>query len=146
MEMNMDKDKKGEKSCGAVIINREGKILLIRQNAGHWDFPKGHVEKGETEEETALREVEEETGLKVKLLDGFRETINYEVKDHVPKEVVFFAALTGENPVITNQQEEVSDSGFFTAEEAEKTITFEKNREILQKAMKCFKDSGYEIK
>ena len=55
-----------EKSCGAVVY-RDGKNgfewLLIRQNQGHWCFPKGHVKDGENEHETAFREVKEETGL-----------------------------------------------------------------------------------
>ena len=54
---------KNEKACGAVIKNEEGKILLIFQQNGFWGFPKGHVEEGETEPETAVREVFEETGL-----------------------------------------------------------------------------------
>ena len=57
-----------EKSCGALVVRRGAEspeILLIKHNGGHWAFPKGHVEAGETEEETALREVQEETGLTV---------------------------------------------------------------------------------
>ena len=64
-----------EKSCGAVVftrINSEIKYLLIRNLTGIYGFPKGHVKQGETEEETALREIFEEVGLSVKLLPGFR--------------------------------------------------------------------------
>lgn len=56
---------KKEKSAGAVIIN-DKKVLLLHYSSGHWDFPKGHIEKGETELETAKREVKEETGLDIK--------------------------------------------------------------------------------
>ena len=62
-----------EKSCGVVLFN-EQKVLLLQYAIGqkegdgdlqgHWDFPKGHVDKGETEVETAIRELEEETGVK----------------------------------------------------------------------------------
>ena len=66
-----------EKSAGAIIFRREdGKIyyLVLRYIPGHWEFARGHVEKGESEEETVKREVFEETGLKdIKLLPGFRE-------------------------------------------------------------------------
>ena len=58
-------NKEREKSCGCIIINKN-KVLLIKQTKGHWGFPKGHVEKDETEIETAIREVKEETGLDVK--------------------------------------------------------------------------------
>ena len=58
---------KSEKSCGAIVLspdNTNRKVLLIKhENGGHWAFPKGHVEEGETEVETALREIKEETGL-----------------------------------------------------------------------------------
>ena len=53
-----------EKSCGAILIDHQDdqiKTLIVRQNAGHWGFPKGHVEGDETEFETAFREVREET-------------------------------------------------------------------------------------
>ena len=54
-----------EKSCGCIIIDKD-RVLLVKHNAGHWDFPKGHMEDGETEIETAIREVKEETNLDVK--------------------------------------------------------------------------------
>ena len=58
-----------EKSCGALVLCREDgewKMLLTQnRNGGHWAFLKGHVEAGETEKETAIREVLEETGLEV---------------------------------------------------------------------------------
>ena len=53
---------KNEKSCGCIIIDN-GKVLLVKQTAGHWGFPKGHVETNETEIETAIRETKEETNL-----------------------------------------------------------------------------------
>ena len=59
-----------EKSCGAIVYRRHHgnlEILLIKHvNSGHWSFPKGHVEEGETEVETATREIKEETGIEVK--------------------------------------------------------------------------------
>ena len=58
-----------EKSCGAIVYRKYHgnlEILLIKHvNSGHWSFPKGHVEAGETEVETALREIKEETGIDV---------------------------------------------------------------------------------
>ncbi|MBD3304395.1 NUDIX domain-containing protein, partial [Candidatus Woesearchaeota archaeon] len=51
--------------CSGGIIFNNGKYLLVKhKEGGHWDFPKGHAEEGETEEETALREIYEETGLR----------------------------------------------------------------------------------
>ena len=55
---------KKEKSCGCIII-KDDEVLLIKHNKGHWDFPKGHMEEGETEKQTAVREVKEETHMDV---------------------------------------------------------------------------------
>lgn len=57
-------------SAGGIVVKKVGgkKKVLVAQHSGHkgWDFPKGHIEKGETSEEAAIREVEEETGWDVK--------------------------------------------------------------------------------
>ncbi len=70
-----------EKSVGAVIFRKEGRkifYLLLHYRSGHWDFPKGHVEKGESEEETLKREVREETGIKkIKLVPGYKNKTRY---------------------------------------------------------------------
>ena len=76
-----------EKSCGALIYRKkqgEYELLLIRhRSGGHWSFPKGHVENNETEIETALREIREETGLRVALQKGFRQCVEYFPKPDV---------------------------------------------------------------
>ena len=70
-----------EFSAGAVIFRREKdtvKYLLLHYESGHWDFPKGHIEEGEKEEETIKREIDEETGIKdIEIIDGFKEYIKY---------------------------------------------------------------------
>ena len=67
-----------EKSCGALVYRKRKEkyeLLLIKhKSGGHWSFPKGHVESGENELQTALREIKEETGLDVRLMDGFRQS------------------------------------------------------------------------
>ena len=62
---------KYEKSCGAIVLDG-GKILVIQQAEGHWGFPKGHVEAGETEVQTAIREIKEETNYDVEVNENFR--------------------------------------------------------------------------
>lgn len=84
---------KYEKSCGAVVIkneNNELKFLIIKQTDGYWGFPKGHVEDGETEIETAIREIKEETNIDVEIDDNFRQIITYSPREGVMKDVVFF--------------------------------------------------------
>lgn len=71
-----------EHSAGAVLFgnfsNDERKFLLLHYTSGHWDFPKGNVEVGETEMEAARREILEETGITdVRFVEGFSQTIFY---------------------------------------------------------------------
>jgi len=85
------------RSAGLVVFKggKPRKYLVIRYGHGHWDLPKGHVEKGETLEETALRELKEETGLEAELLAGFKEGFDYwfmEKGEKAHKFVTFFAA------------------------------------------------------
>ena len=89
-----------EYSCGAVVFTRMGgepHYVLVRaknQPEGCHGFPKGHMEAGETEEQTALREIYEEVGLRVRLLPGFRAVTEYALPypPDTRKRVVFFLA------------------------------------------------------
>lgn len=128
---------KQEKSCGAVIMNewaKDYKVLLIHQVQGHWCFPKGHVEKKETEKETAEREIREETGLKVKFIDGFRHTLSYSPAPGINKDVVYFLAVE-KGGHMKIQQEELQGMDWVTPEEAEERITFANDRELLEDAV-----------
>ena len=80
-----------EKSCGAIVFRKyhgNTELLLIKHaNGGHWSFPKGHVEPGETEQETAAREVKEEVAIDVAceqltLIDCQR-TVEFEIFSHL---------------------------------------------------------------
>ena len=98
-----------EKSCGAVVYRVEGRtvrfLVVKNKNGRHWGFPKGHMEYGESERQTALREVLEETGLKVEILPGFRETCEYCPYGSIQKQVVFFAAKSGGEEVVIQRSE-----------------------------------------
>ena len=75
MDAIQKSETKLERSCGAVVFTRKVGLIqyvIIRSLAGRYGFPKGHVEPGETEEETALREIREEVGLRPRLIPGFR--------------------------------------------------------------------------
>lgn len=92
-----------EKSCGAIIYDvKDGQryFLLVKNvNGKHWGFPKGHIEVGETEEQTAKREVKEETNLDVKILRGFRKKSYYKPFGRTRKKVVIFLARSTGNRV-----------------------------------------------
>ncbi len=126
---------KKEKSCGAIVYRQRdnwAEVLLIRhKNGGHWAFPKGHVEKQETEEETALREIREETGLSVKLDTSFRHMVTYSPKPGVLKDVVYFAGeLSG--GAQKAQEEEVTGMKWEAPQQALSSVTYENDRETLQ--------------
>ena len=127
-----------EKSCGAVVftrINNKIKYLLIRNLTGIYGFPKGHVEQGETEEETALREVFEEVGLAVKLLPGFKSEDEHPIpqKENTIKQIVYFL---GEycNQEFTYQKEELTDALLSDYETAMTLFQFESSKRILTEA------------
>lgn len=123
-----------EKSCGAIVYN-DDKVLLIKHNAGHIAFPKGHVEGNETEEETAYREILEETGLETKIDNRFRYVISYSPKPLIMKDVVYFTAtVTGgkEKP----QLEEVSEVMWMPMDRAMEMVTFDNDKKVLANALK----------
>lgn len=128
---------KHEKSCGAIVYRIRGgkpELLLIRhKNGGHWAFPKGHVEGAETEEQTALREIKEETGLTAVLDTAFRQCVRYSPADGVEKEVVYFIARA-EGAVI-RQEAEVTDSKWVNADTVANDITYENDRLLAQQAV-----------
>ena len=111
-----------EKSCGALVFRlpedvaspAPPDILLIRhRKGGHWSFPKGHVEAGESERQTALREVREETGLRIKLVSGFRHSVEYAPKPGVQKQVVYFLGYEI-GGLLRPQEEEISELRWFS--------------------------------
>ncbi len=133
---------KKEKSCGAVIYRNteEGiRYLVIRQVQGHWCFPKGHIEKGETEEETAEREILEETGMSVSFVNGFRYVLSYSPQENVMKDVVYFLAeyLSGEGKA---QEEEVSTFAWMDEAQTASTLTYENDRQLFAAARKFMQE------
>ena len=130
-----------EKSCGAVVIRRvKGGCLtlLIQHRGGHWGFPKGHVEAQETEEETAIREIREETGLEVELDNNFRQSVIYSPREYIQKEVIYFTAITDTRETIP-QPEEIRRAEWFTFDEASAQLTHDNDIQILRNAQKSWK-------
>ena len=128
---------KHEKSCGGIVFRRiDGRwhVLLIRHEKGnHVAFPKGHVEAGETEAQTAEREIWEETGLRVTVNTSFRAENTYMVRSDTEKRVVYFLAVAGDSP-LTAQPGEVSEARWVPMEAAQNRLTYERDRRILRRA------------
>ena len=130
---------KYEKSCGAVVFARiDGKIkyLLVANLEGVWGFPKGHMENGETEIETALREVYEETNLKIKLIGDFKTTDEHLIpsKKDTVKQIVYFLGEFDDYEKIVFQKEELSGVKLVDYEEAIDMFQYESSKRILMKA------------
>lgn len=127
-----------EKACGCIIIEDQ-KVLLIKQKDDNWGFPKGHVEEGETEEETAAREVKEETNIDVEIESSKKYEMKYNLPNGNLKQVVLFMAkkIGGEEK---KQQDEISDLKWYTFKEALETLTFDNTKKVLRKVMKDLKN------
>jgi len=135
-----------EKSCGAVVIHHTNSgysFLMIHMNDGHWSFPKGHMEEGESEIETAIREVKEETNISFTLIPGFRHTVTYSPFEGVIKDVVFFLGEALNDNVVL-QLEEVSEGGFYFSEIVSNKLTFQTDREVFEHALDYMRKNIYD--
>lgn len=127
-----------EKSCGAVIFRRRSgnlEFLLVKnKRGGNWGFPKGHIERGEDEFDTARREILEETGLRVSFLDGFRALSEYRPRGRIFKQVVFFLAEMPEDGEVVPQQAEIDRYIWADYSLAMRTFRFNNDRAVLTQA------------
>jgi 8-oxo-dGTP pyrophosphatase MutT (NUDIX family) len=115
--------------------------LLLHYPEGHWDLPKGHVEPNETEIETALRELEEETGIKdAKVHDGFREKIHYFFRKEeglISKIVIFFLVRASDKDIALSFEHQNFE--WLPYKDAYEKMTFKNTKKILEKALKFLK-------
>lgn len=136
-----------EKSCGIIPIFKENDdflFLIVKHKNGHWGYPKGHVETGETEEETALREFGEEVGIKeCELIGNFKYSQTYSFyrkeKGRITKEAVFFIGQVKSKEGIKLQEEELTDYRWYNYKETVEKIYFEGNKKMTRTAMKYLK-------
>lgn len=126
-----------EKCCGCIIIE-DNKVLVVQQKAGHWGFPKGHVEGDETEEETAIREIKEELNIEVEIDKSKRYVTEYEKEKGTLKQVVLFIAKRsgGETKI---QESEIMNVKWLPFQEALETITYESVKKLFQQVLEEMK-------
>lgn len=119
---------------GIVVRDFDGeKKVLVTQHSKHkgWDFPKGHIEEGESSKDAAIREVEEETGVKAEIIEKAGDTkyFYYEEKEKVFKTVIYFLMkYVGEGTATTAF--EVSAMEWLPVGEVEEKLTFSDTKKL----------------
>ncbi len=127
-----------ERSCGAVVWRKRGgrrHYLIIQNRSGHNGFPKGHMEYGESEAQTALREIREETSLEVTLDTSFKAEYRYLVDGYIHKSALYFLASYTDGD-FKPQKGEVYGIWLLPYEEALQQLDYEQDRRILRMAEK----------
>lgn len=126
-----------ECSCGAIVyreIHGEIRFLLIKnKRSANWGFPKGHMERGENEKETAYREVLEETGIRINFLPDFRYKSEYSIQNRIEKKVIIFLATTEDTNTII-QREEIEEYLWLKYDKAMNSLKFPNDKFLLTKA------------
>lgn len=134
---------KYEKSCGAIIghkFNDSYKFLLIGFNSDEklcWGFPKGHMEKNESEIETVKREVKEEVGLDVKIISDFRCSTYFSCEKGVTLEAVYYAAIS-DSCYVKCQEGEVEKYLWCDTKDVCNHLTFDCDKGIFNELKVCF--------
>ena len=130
-------------SCGVIpmrVVDGRREFLLIQHKAGHWAFPKGHPEEGETDLQAARRELAEETGLSEVALDEghpFEEHYEFTKRSgkHVSKRVVYFLGEVQPGQAVVLQESEVSDYAWGDAAQTRERMTFDEGRALFDEVL-----------
>lgn len=129
-----------EYSAGLVLFYQEQnnrEYLILHYTAGHWDFPKGHIEEGESKHQAALRELKEETGLEATILEGFEDSFSYwhrfpKTQELAHKTVYFFIAQATSKEVVLSHEH--IGYAWLPFQKACEQLTYENAQELLKKA------------
>lgn len=127
-----------EISAGVILFRRtpEPHYLLLHYESGHWDFPKGHIEPGEDAQQTATRELKEETGISaLNFVDGYKQTLRYFFRHKgigIFKIVIYYLAETNQSEVSLSHEH----IGFewLSYDLAMSRLTFKNSQDLLAQA------------
>lgn len=133
-----------QQSAGIITFarkNHEQKYLILHYLSGHWDFPKGKLEPGESHQQAANRELQEETGLHAQIIPGFQESLSYTFKERgklIKKTVTFFVGITDEQPIRLSREH----TGYLWLpyEKAHEKLTYSNAKDLLQNAHEFLKN------
>ena len=137
---------KTQVSSGGIIFRKHNditEIAMVAVKGGNvWCLPKGLIDKGEVPEKTALREVEEETGLKGRIIEKLGEiTYWYYIKEEniKCKKTVHFFLMEYEAGDVSKHDREVDNAAWFPIDEALKKASYRGEKEIIEKAREILK-------
>ncbi|MCF0146079.1 MAG: NUDIX hydrolase [Eubacterium sp.] len=132
-------------SCGGIVIYR-GKILVLYKHYRHryegWVLPKGTVEEGESFQETAVREVFEESGARASIVKYIgKSCYSFSVPDdEIIKDVHWYLMMSDNYYSKPQQEEYFTDSGYYKYHEATHLLKFPNERQMLEKAYRTYLD------
>ena len=128
--------------AGGVVINDEGRVLLIRHRNGTWVFPKGHVEPGESKVDTAVREVEEEAGVQAVALDP-RQTWQTEYVNprREGRRITWYLLRSNARQAILREAI-FPTGGFYPPDEALRMLAFDEDRATLKQVLRAARRAG----
>jgi 8-oxo-dGTP pyrophosphatase MutT (NUDIX family) len=127
-----------EISAGVILFRRtpEPYYLLLHYESGHWDFPKGHIEPGEDAQQTATRELKEETGIfDLSFVDGYKQTLRYFFRQKgigIFKIVIYYLAETNQSEVSLSHEHIGFD--WLPYDLAMSRLTFKNSQDLLAQA------------
>jgi mutator protein MutT len=135
---------KREFSAGGIVFNSDGQVLITQNSTNHhWGFPKGHIEKGQTSELAALREVREEGGIVAEIVQKVGESKYYYSREgHKVFKVVTIYLMNYISGDIADHDWEVSESKWVDPEEALQTLSFDADKKMLKEAIKMKGESS----
>ncbi len=117
--------------AGGVVFNPKNEVLLIRDCQGYWCFPKGHVDPGEISEQTAIREILEETGIASSIRAPLEAT-HYTNNKGVEREIFWFL-MDGKGQI--ELEKGLTGAGFFEIQDAKMLLAFPEDVKLLSQAI-----------
>lgn len=128
-------------SAGGVVFKKDRVLVIKPKGTDRWQLPKGHIDKGESSKETAVREVEEEGGVKVNPIEKIGDTQYFFLLkgQKIFKKVTFYLMEYVKDKKEGPDETEVDDAKFVFYKKALETLSFKDDREIVKKAREIIK-------
>ncbi len=139
---------KVEESAGGVVLRNIGgvpHVLVIRDPYKKWGLPKGHAEEGEGPQETALREVAEETGLTDLTLGPELVTIDWTFwvqGEHIHKFATFYLMFSERGDPVPEAKEGITEARWIRLETADQRISYQNASEVVKAAQRVVLERG----